>query len=78
MIAAQVAAAIGAGEQPGLAAERDAEQGALGGIVAEADAAVVDKTGQCIDALVHVVHRLAEGLLLESLARSRLIHSIRS
>ena len=38
-----LAAAIGAGEQPRLAAERDAAQRALGGVVGQADAAVVEE-----------------------------------
>ena len=37
------AAAIGAAEQPGLAAERYAAQGVLGGVVGEADPSVVEE-----------------------------------
>ena len=39
-------AAIGAGEEPGLAAEGDAAQRALGGVVGQADAAVVEEAGE--------------------------------
>ncbi len=39
------AATIGAAEQPRLAAERDAAESALGGVVAEAGAAVVEEAG---------------------------------
>ena len=35
-------ATVGAGEQPGFAAERDAAQRAFGGVVGQADAAVVE------------------------------------
>ena len=47
-------AAVGAAEQPCLAAERDAAQRALGGVVAEADAAIVEETGERVPALEHV------------------------
>src|SRR5690242_17722233 len=40
-----LAAAIGAGEQPGLAADRNAAQCPLGGVVRQADPAVVEKAG---------------------------------
>src|SRR6266545_499300 len=43
-------AAVGAGEQPGLAAERDAAQLALGGIVGEADASVGEEARERIPA----------------------------
>lgn len=36
-------AAVRAAEQPGLAAERDAAKGALGGVVGEADPAIVEE-----------------------------------
>ena len=39
-----LAAAIGAGEQPGLAAKRNPAQLALGRIIAQADAAVLEET----------------------------------
>src|SRR5260370_24982040 len=45
-----LAAAVGAGEQPCLSAESQPTQGALGGIVAEADAAVVEGTGDGVPA----------------------------
>jgi hypothetical protein len=41
-----IAAVIGAAEQPGLPAQGDAAQGAFGGIVRQADAAVVKKARQ--------------------------------
>ena len=66
-----LAAAIGAGEEPGLAAEGDAAQGALGGVVGEADAAVVEEAGEAVPALEHVVHRLGDGGVARELARSR-------
>ena len=47
-------AAVGAVEQPCLAAERDAAKGALGGIVLKADAAVVEEPGERIPALQHI------------------------
>ena len=49
-----LAAAIRATEQPRLATERDAAERALGGVVAEADAAVVEEAGERIPALEHV------------------------
>ena len=42
----RAAAAIGAGEQPGLAAESQAAQRPLGGVVGEADPAVVEEAGE--------------------------------
>ena len=41
-----LAAAIGAGEQPVLAAQGDAAQRALGGVVGQADAAVIEEAGE--------------------------------
>ena len=41
-----VTATVGAGEQPGLPAERDTTQGPLGGIVGQADPAVLEEPGQ--------------------------------
>ncbi len=41
-----LAAAIRATEQPRLATERNAAQRVLGGVVAEADAAVVEEAGE--------------------------------
>lgn len=47
-------AAIGPAEQPRLTAERDAAQRAFGGIIGEANAAVVEEAGDRIPALEHV------------------------
>ncbi len=55
-----LAAAIGTREQPGLAPERDAAQRALGGVVAEADAAVIEAAGEGGPALEDVVHGLGQ------------------
>jgi hypothetical protein len=41
-----LAAAIRSGKEPGLAAERDAAQRAFGGVVAQADAAVVEEASE--------------------------------
>ena len=41
-----VTATVGAGEQPGLPAERDTTQGPLGGIVGQADPAVLEEPGR--------------------------------
>ena len=46
-----LAAAIGAGEQPGLAAEGNAAQRSLGGVVGQADAAVVEEAGEGVQRL---------------------------
>ena len=53
-----LATTIGAGEQPCAAAERDSAQGALGGVVGQADAAVVEEAGEGRPALEHVIHGL--------------------
>ena len=55
-----LAAAVGAGEQPCLAAERDAAQRSLGGIVGEADPAVVEEAGEGGPARQHVVDGLGD------------------
>ena len=55
-----LAAAIGAGEQPRLAAECHAAQSPLGGIVGEADPAVVEEAGEGGPALEHVVDGLGD------------------
>ncbi|QQN65467.1 hypothetical protein JIR23_06870 [Bradyrhizobium diazoefficiens] len=54
------ALAAAAGEQPGLAAERDAAQLALGGVVGEADPAVGEEAREYLPALKHVVHGLGD------------------
>jgi hypothetical protein len=46
-----LAATIGSAEQPCLAAKRDAAQRALGGVVGEADAAIVEEAGERIPAV---------------------------
>lgn len=48
------------GEEPSLPAEGEAAQRALGGVVAEADAAAVDEAGEAILALEHVVDGLSD------------------
>jgi hypothetical protein len=41
-----LAATVGAGEEPGVAPEGNAAQGAFGGVVGEADAPVLKKPGK--------------------------------
>src|SRR5260370_38255448 len=71
-----LAAAIRAREQPRLAAESNAAQGALGGVVRQPDPAVLEAAHEGIPPLSHVVHRLADlGMataLAAVLARPRL------
>ena len=55
-----LAAAIGAGEEPCLSAEGDAAQRAFGGVVGQADPAVVEEAGEGGPALEHVVHGLGD------------------
>lgn len=55
-----LAAPIGSAEQPGLTAERDAAQRALGGVVAEANSAVVEEQGEGGPAPQHVSDGLVE------------------
>ena len=55
-----LAAAIGAGEQPRLAPERNAAQLALGRIVGEANPAIIEEAREGAPALEHVVHRLGD------------------
>src|SRR4029453_10065512 len=50
-----LAAAIGAGEQPGLAAQCQAAQRSFSSVVGEAEAAVVQEAGEGGPALEHVV-----------------------
>ena len=50
-----LAAAVGAGEEPGFAAEGDAAQRAFGGVIGQADAAVVEEAGEGGPALEHVI-----------------------
>src|SRR3546814_1203017 len=58
-----LAAAIGAGEQPRLPAQGDASQRALGGIVRQADAPVVEEPGKGGPVLEHIVDRARHGVL---------------
>ena len=60
MAAARSPAAIGAGEQPRLSAESDAAKAALGGVVRQANASVVEEPCEGGPALQHVVHGLGE------------------
>ena len=53
-----VAAAVGAGEQSGPALQRNTAQRSFGGIVGQADTAVVEEPGKARPALEHVVHGL--------------------
>src|SRR5205814_6010937 len=55
-----LAAAVGASEQPGLAADCDAAQRPLSGIVGQADASVVEKAGEGGPALQHVIPNPAD------------------
>lgn len=63
-----LAAAVGATEQPCLAAERDAAERALGGIVGEADAAIVDEARERVPALEHVEAGLGQIMAARQLA----------
>ena len=49
-------ATLGAGEEPGLASECDAAQRAFGGVVAKADASIVEEARKGRPALEHVIH----------------------
>jgi len=67
------AAAIGAGEQPCLATERDAAQRPFGCVVADADAAIAEEAGKRVDAFEHVVKSLGDGVVVRQL-RPLLFH----
>ncbi len=54
--AGALAAAVGAGKQPGLSAESQTAQGALGGIGGEADPGIVEEAGKDVPTLQHVIH----------------------
>ena len=56
-----VTAAIEACERPGLPAERDTTQGALGGIFGQAYPAVFEEPGKARPSLEHVAHGLGDG-----------------
>ena len=51
------AAAVGAGNQPGPAPQGNAAQGAFGGVVGKADAAVVEEAGKGWSARQHIIDR---------------------
>src|SRR5438477_9570422 len=53
-------ATVGTGEQPCAAPESDPAQSALGGVVRQADAAVVENAGEGGPALEHVIERLGD------------------
>ena len=53
-----IAAAITAGEQPALPAESHPTQSALGRIVRQANAPVIEEACERIPSLEHVIHRL--------------------
>lgn len=55
-----LAAAIGSAKQPGLPSERHAAQGAFGGIVGQADLAVLKEASEGVPAAQHVVDRFGE------------------
>jgi hypothetical protein len=55
-----LAAAIGSGEQPGLAAKSDAAQRPFCGIVGEADPPIGEEPGESVPALEQVVHGLGD------------------
>src|SRR3546814_13558677 len=55
-----LAAAVGAAEQPGFPPQRDAAQGALGGVVGEADAAVLEEPGEGGPAPLHIADGLGD------------------
>ena len=54
------AATVRACEQPGLPAKGNAAQGPLGGIVAEADAPIIEEAGEGLPALEDLVHGTGE------------------
>lgn len=54
-----LAAAVRSHEQPGLAADGDAAQGAFGGVVRQVNPAVAEEAGEAFPAGQHVVHAVA-------------------
>ena len=54
------AAGVGAGEQVIFAADRDAAQGPLGGIVVEGEPAVIEASQQRLPARPHIAERLGQ------------------
>jgi len=61
--------AVGAGEKPVLAADGNTAQGALGGVIGQADAAVAEEAGEGDPALEHAM-ALATSAWRDSRARS--------
>ncbi len=55
-----LAAAIGAGEEPRLSPQRNSSERAFGGVVAQANPAVIEEAREGIDALEHVIHGLGD------------------
>jgi len=55
-----LAATIGSAEQPGLTAEWHAAQGTFGGVIGQADPAVVEEAGEGVPTPEHVVDGLGE------------------
>src|SRR3984885_2480554 len=55
-----LAATIGAAEQPRLPTQSDATHAALGGIVGQTDAAIVEEARERDPTLKHVVHGLGD------------------
>jgi hypothetical protein len=62
-----LSAAIGSDKEPCLAAERDAAQRALGGVVAQADPGVIEEAGEGRGPLEHVIHGLGNGVVAREL-----------
>ena len=56
----RVATAVGATEQPRLSPQGNAAQGSFGGVVRQADAAILEEAGERAPALEHVIHRLGD------------------
>src|SRR3546814_3132864 len=57
------ATGVGSGEGPVATADGDAAQGALGGVVGQADPAIVEEAGERRPALEHVVDGVGRGRL---------------
>ena len=66
------AAAVGAGEQPRLSAQGNPSERPFGGIVREADAAVVEEAGEELPAPEHVIHGLGHEGMARQLPAFRL------
>jgi hypothetical protein len=68
-------AAIRAAQQPCLAAERDAAQRALGGIVGEADPAIIEEPRERISAPQHVAAGLGQIMAARAVKRHLLLRA---